>query len=70
MPSSIRSVRGSKLNDPNFGTRMTGTGELADQIAGLFKLFARKYGLDGELPPYDCSRFRPPQPPSDELWLF
>jgi DNA repair photolyase len=66
----IRSMRAGKLNDPNFGSRMKGTGELAEQISNLFKLFARKHGLDGELPDYDCTRFRPPRPESDGLWLF
>jgi DNA repair photolyase len=56
----IRSVRGGKLNESGFGRRMRGTGELADQIDTLFKLFAKKYGLDGPLPDYDCTRFRPP----------
>ena len=49
---------------------MSGTGEMAEQIAGLFRLFARKHGLDGGLPPLDCSRFRPPRPKSGQLWLF
>ncbi|MBV9125374.1 MAG: PA0069 family radical SAM protein, partial [Planctomycetes bacterium] len=43
----IRSVREGKLNDPDFGSRMRGTGELAEQIAQLFRLFAKKHGLDG-----------------------
>ena len=30
----IRGVRGGRLNDPEFGTRMTGTGEMARQIGG------------------------------------
>jgi DNA repair photolyase len=66
----IRGVRGGKLNDPNFGTRMTGTGEMARQIGELFRLFARRHGLDGGLPPYDCSQFRPPVSPSGQGWLF
>jgi DNA repair photolyase len=68
----IRSMRGGRLNDPRFGSRMTGTGELAEQIAGLFRLFRKKYGLDSGLPEYDCTRFRPPPEPdkADGLWLF
>jgi hypothetical protein len=49
---------------------MCGTGEMARQIGDLFRLFSRRYGLDGELPPYDCSRFRPPLPRSGQLRLF
>jgi DNA repair photolyase len=66
----IRSIRGGKLNNPDFGTRMKGTGELADQISSLFKLFAKRYGLDGKLPPYDRTHFRPPHKTTDEMWLF
>jgi DNA repair photolyase len=68
--SRIRSVRDGKLNDANFGTRMTGTGEVARQINALFRLFARRHGLDGGLPAYDCSRFRPPRSRSGQGWLF
>ena len=53
-------MRGGKLNDPAFGTRMSGTGEMARQIGDLFHVFAKKHGLDGGLPAYDCTRFRPP----------
>lgn len=66
----IRGVRSGKLNDPAFGTRMSGTGEMARQIADLFRLFARKHDLDGGLPPHDCSRFRPPADRSGQRWLF
>jgi DNA repair photolyase len=66
----IREVRGGKLNDSEFGRRMRGTGELAEQIGSLFHLFAKKHGLDGDLPPYDCTRFRPPRPRSGQLYLF
>jgi len=35
-------MRGGKLNDPNFGTRMKGEGVFADQIKSMFKLACRK----------------------------
>ena len=38
--------RGGKLNVSEFGARMRGTGEMAGQIAALFRLYARKHGLD------------------------
>jgi DNA repair photolyase len=66
----VRAVRGGRLNDPRFGARMRGTGALAEQIGDLFRVFARKHGLDGRLPPYDCSRFRPPRTRSGQAWLF
>jgi DNA repair photolyase len=66
----IRSARGGKLNDPTFGRRMVGSGPLAEQIRALFQLFAHKYGLDGPLPPLDCTQFRPPRLPSGQGQLF
>jgi len=66
----IRETRDGKLNDPNFGSRMCGSGEMAQQIREMFELFARRHGMDGDLPPYDCTRFRPPTPRSGQLRLF
>ncbi len=66
----LREVRGGRLNDPDFGSRMTGTGELAGRIADLFRLFHKRHGLDGGLPPLDSSKFRPPRPKSGQLRLF
>ena len=37
----IRSMRGGKLNDPNFGSRMRGDGIFADQIAQTFAVACR-----------------------------
>jgi DNA repair photolyase len=66
----IRGMRGGKLNCAEFGERMSGSGPMAEQIARLFLVFARKYGLDGGLPPYDCTRFRRPKPANGQMWLF
>jgi DNA repair photolyase len=66
----VRDARGGKLNDAEFGRRMRGSGEMARQIGNLFRLFARRRGLDGGLPAYDCGRFRPPLPRSGQLRLF
>jgi DNA repair photolyase len=66
----LRDTRAGKLNNARFGERMKGTGEMAQQIREMFRLFARRHGLDGELPPYDCTRFRPPLPRSGQLRLF
>ena len=49
---------------------MSGTGEMAAQIGALFRLFARRHGLDGGLPVYDCTRFRPPPDANGQGWLF
>lgn len=66
----IKDVRGGKFNDSEFGTRMSGTGEISRRIADLFCLFRKRYGLDGNIPPLDRSRFRIPKPKSGQLRLF
>jgi hypothetical protein len=63
-------MRGGKLNTSEFGDRMKGSGPMADQIASLFRLVARRHGLDQGLPPQDCTLFRRPMPETGQLWLF
>jgi len=58
--SRLESLRGGRLNDPRFGTRMRGEGCFAEQIAGLFQLIARKHGLDRPHPPLSTEAFRRP----------
>lgn len=66
----IRETRGGALYESSFGTRMTGRGEIADQIRQTFKLFAKKYKLDNGHRKLDCSQFRRPVPKSGQLRLF
>jgi DNA repair photolyase len=66
----IRETHGGRLNNSEWGIRMSGTGEMAEQIRSIFRLFAKKHGLDGKLPPHDCSRFQPPLPKSGQMRLF
>lgn len=68
--SLIRSTRDGRMNDANFGSRMRGQGPYAEQIAQTIKVFKRKLGLDGPLPPLDSTQFVPPQPTSGQLRLF
>lgn len=42
----INDVREGKLNSSEFGTRMTGTGEIAESIRQLFELTCAKYQLN------------------------
>jgi len=56
----LESLRGGKLNDPRFGTRMRGEGRFAEQIEGLFRLIARKHGLDRPGPQLSTRSFRRP----------
>lgn len=64
----IREMRGGKLNDPNFGTRMKGEGVFADQIRSMFKLACRKAGIEGGGMELSTSAFRRPGGP--QLSLF
>ena len=66
----IRETRSGQLSSAEFGTRMRGTGQIADQIKSLFQLFRRKHGLDQSLPAQDQTRFRPPTLPSGQQFLF
>ena len=41
----MREMRGGKLNDPRFGSRMRGEGQYAEAIERLFTTTARRVGL-------------------------
>ncbi|MEX2583238.1 MAG: PA0069 family radical SAM protein [Gemmatimonadota bacterium] len=44
----IRGVRGGRMNDPRFGSRMRGEGVYAEQIRALFQAACEKHGLNRE----------------------
>jgi DNA repair photolyase len=54
----IRSIRGGRLNDSRFGSRMRGEGIFADQISQIFRVTLRKVGLDRNPPELSVSAFR------------
>jgi DNA repair photolyase len=56
----VQDVRGGKLNDPDFGSRMRGTGIYADQVRQMFKLYQKKYGLDRDRRALSVDAFRRP----------
>jgi DNA repair photolyase len=59
--SRIHEMREGRDNDPNFGTRMTGTGLFAELLKQRYQKACKRLGLDQrEEPPLDCSLFRPP----------
>jgi DNA repair photolyase len=68
--SRIRAIRGGKLYESGFDRRMTGTGEVAEQIGNVFRVFAGRNGLLDEMPPLDCSRFVPPSDARGQGRLF
>jgi len=64
----IRAIRGGKLNDSNFTTRMLGEGIFADQMAELFHLACKKAGLPEERPALSTAHFRVPSSPQGDLF--
>ncbi len=65
----VKDMRGGKLNDPNYGSRMRGEGVFAQTIQAQFKLFKRRAGyLSG--PVLSADAFRVPLGSGDQLALF
>lgn len=68
--SLIRQTRGGELTSVQWGRRMSGEGTIARQIHALFATFARRYGLDRKLPPFNVDDFLPPVPDDGQRRLF
>ena len=54
----IQSLRGGKMYDAEFGTRMKGKGIWAEQIKNLFSACCAKHSLSREIPRLNCELFR------------
>lgn len=68
--SRIREMRGGRLNDARFGSRMRGRGSHADMLRRRFEVSCRRLGLRQWGPDLDASRFRVPLAPGDQGRLF
>jgi DNA repair photolyase len=66
--SRVREIRGGKLNDPNFTSRMRGQGIYAEQMAKLFQLARKKSGITERWPKLTIEHFQ--RPGIDQLRLF
>ncbi len=66
----VQSTRGGKMNSSTWGERMVGSGEIAEQIRLMFRVFRQKFGLDEKLSPQNCELFQPPKPKYGQLRLF
>jgi DNA repair photolyase len=69
----VREVRGGRVNDPRFGSRMRGEGEYADQIGALFSTVAARVGLNGVRTKLSVEAWRGAAdrgPPPAQLSLF
>ena len=64
----IRAMRGGRRNDPDYGARMRGEGAYADEMAGLFRMGCRRWGLDTTRPRLSVSEFRRASPGQGQLF--
>jgi DNA repair photolyase len=63
----IRSMRGGKLNDPRFGSRMRGEGIWADQLRTMFEMGKKAAGITCGFPELSITSF---QRRGDQLTLW
>jgi DNA repair photolyase len=56
----VRDLRGGKLYDPRFGSRMRGEGIFADQVNAVFETSRRRHGLDRKKIELSTEAFRRP----------
>lgn len=56
--NQIQELHGGKVNDSEFGRRITGDGKIAEIIRNLFKVSERKYFNGKEFKPLDFTKFR------------
>ncbi len=66
----IKSVRGGKENDPNFGTRMAGQGPYAWTIGRRFQLAAQRLGLNTNRVKLRTDLFAKPPRPGEQMSLI
>jgi DNA repair photolyase len=64
----VRALRGGRLDDSRFGSRMKGEGVFASQIHDLFDLSRRRSGIPEEHPKLSTDAFR--RPADAQLKLF
>ncbi len=68
--SLVRGARDGRENDPEFGSRMRGTGAFAELIAQRFARACRQWHLNETEAHLDTTQFRPPPPSRGQLALF
>lgn len=64
----IRTMRGGRRNDPDYGTRMRGEGVYADELSELFRIGCRRWGLDETGFRLSVSEFRRVSPDQGRLF--
>lgn len=66
--NQLRTMRGGKLYDAQWGSRMKGDGIFAEQIQRIFDVARRKAGIQNNQPPLSTAAFR--RPGGAQLNLF
>ncbi len=64
----LRELRGGRLNDPRFGSRMRGEGRFAELVGDLFEAGCRRAGISAERPELSAAAFR--RPGGEQATLF
>jgi DNA repair photolyase len=64
----IRDLRGGKLNDPRFGSRLQGEGIFAEEMGALFAIACRRAGIAGGRMELSAAAFRRPGGAQLALW--
>jgi DNA repair photolyase len=59
--SRVRAMRNGRENDPEFGSRMRGSGEFAELLRLRFQKTCKRLGLNRSRRLLDCSQFKPPR---------
>jgi len=69
--SLVRQLHGGRDYDPVWGRRQTGAGQVAEMIAGRFRIARRRHGLDlDDRAPLTTGLFRIPRRHGDQLDLW
>ncbi|HSR66779.1 MAG TPA: PA0069 family radical SAM protein [Acidobacteriota bacterium] len=68
--NKLLDLRGGRLNDPRFGSRMRGEGRYAELLKRRFEIASRRLGLNRERSSLDTTLFRVPLKPGDQRPLF
>ncbi|CAO3430498.1 PA0069 family radical SAM protein [Azospirillum argentinense] len=68
--SLIRQCREGELYQSQFGSRMKGSGPVAELLSKRFKLACRRLGLNARDAALNCADFKPPPARGDQLTMF
>ena len=68
--NGVKAAGGGQIYDPTFGVRQRGTGVYANLLLQRFEKACRRLGLNQRGYRLDCTLFKPPPRPGDQMGLF